>query len=105
MVIDGTHLQGVALRMRSAISEGIIPMLLDLCKREAERGQMEMLFIPKKLAYESTVQINPLTLCESLQPELQRRGLKTEISRQSIPRIGMIEEQLVMAISWRDIAP
>ena len=99
VVVDATYLHGLARCTRSAISEGILPMLLDQCVEKAKRGQMEMLFIPSH----KECDIAPLTLCEALQPGLNRLGITTEIRTMERQRLGMTDSEIVMAISWREV--
>lgn len=100
VVLDANYLQGIALRMRTAIREGVLPGILKQCLEKAKSGDMEILFIPGSCE----PPINALTFCEALQPELHRLGFQTEISGMQMPRLGMFEEKVTLAISWRKAA-
>jgi hypothetical protein len=94
--IDATYLQGIALAVRQVIRETTLPALLDMCVSEAQRGQMELLFVP------TSRQLDPLTMCEALEPELKRLGISSKILTQEVPHLGMTEEKTVLAVSWRN---
>lgn len=98
VVVDATLLHGIALSVRQHIQVSVLPGLLDVMRQEAERGQMDALFIPE------VKNLSALTCCEALQPELHRRGMRTEIVSQDIPRLGMVERKTALVVSWRDLA-
>lgn len=97
VVIDAALLHGIALGVRRHIQVSTIGSLLEVMKHQAERGQMDCLFVPEVRG------LDPLTCCEALQPELHRRGLRTEIVRHTIPRLGLVEEKTALVVSWRKL--
>lgn len=95
--VDANYLHGLALNVRTAIQAGVLPALKDILVKEAQRGQMETLFIPEVRG------LDPVTCCEALQPELHRLGMKTEIVRHTIPRLGLVDEKTALVVSWREL--
>lgn len=96
VVVDATLLHGIALSVRQHIQDSVLPGLLDVMKKEAERGEMECLFVPdvKGLSFR--------TCCEALQPEIHRRGMRSRIVEHEIQRLGMVETKTALAVSWRE---
>lgn len=98
VVVDAKLLHRIALNVRQHIQASVLPGILELMRKEAERGQMEALIIPEVKG------LNMVTCCEALQPELQRRGLRTKIVDHEIPRLGMTETKTALVVSWRELA-
>lgn len=97
VVVDATLLQGIAMTVRRHIEQAVLPGLLDIMKLEAERGEMECLFVPDVKG------LSPLTCCEALRPELHRRGMRSKIVEHDIPRLGMVQTKTALAVSWREL--
>lgn len=96
VIITAEHLRKLALRTRDAMAEEVLPSLLEQMEKRAVDGALEMLVLPDAGRMEKH------DFLEALQPELHRRGMRTEIIQHTQQRLGLEERRTAMVVSWRE---
>lgn len=100
--IDANYLRAMAERVRKAVSEVLMPPLLEELEAEARKGRLQAGIWLKDLT--EGLRMDSLSVGEAMVAALLPLGFQARLAEMERGRLGLQEVEIMLQITWREVA-
>ncbi len=100
--IDANYLRAMAGRVRTAVSEVLMPPLLEELEKEAQKGRLLAGIWLRDMS--AGLDLDALSLGEAMVVALSALGFHARVVEEQRGRHGMSSTELMLQITWREVA-